>query len=265
MIKKGAASGRAGRIVLAYLYGLRLLRCTIVNANIRILPQPDDVTCGPTSLQAVYRHYGLDIDLPDLIQQVRYLEDGGTLAVLLGIDALQRNFQAKIVTFNLRIFDPTWAGLDSPALIEKLREQLRHKPGRKLHEATRAYVRFLELGGRMELFPNLRPELLNELLRDDRPVVTGLSVTYLYNSPREFTDEDNRSVYNDVSGDPTGHFVVLCGYDTTSDEVMIADPYKENPISRDHFYMVDAHRLIHSILLGVLTYDSNLLVIEPVA
>ncbi len=234
-----------------------------MNANIRILPQPDDVTCGPTSLEAVYRYYGLDIELLDLIQQVRYLEDGGTLAVLLGIDALQRNFQAKIVTYNLRIFDPTWAGLDSEALIEKLREQLRHKPGRKLHEATRAYVRFLELGGRLELFPILQPELLHELLHDNRPVITGLSVTYLYNSKREFTDEDNRAIYDDVRGDPTGHFVVLCGYDAQSSEVLVADPYKENPISSDHFYRVDAGRLIHSVLLGVLTYDSNLLVIEP--
>ena len=29
--------------------------------DIKILQQPDDVTCGPTSLQAVYNHLGYKI------------------------------------------------------------------------------------------------------------------------------------------------------------------------------------------------------------
>ena len=28
-----------------------------------MLAQPDDVSCGPTSLQAVYQYYGFDIEL----------------------------------------------------------------------------------------------------------------------------------------------------------------------------------------------------------
>lgn len=46
--------------------------------------QPDDTTCGPTCLHAVYKYYGREIPLPELLEQVRTLEGGGTLGVHLG-------------------------------------------------------------------------------------------------------------------------------------------------------------------------------------
>ena len=46
------------------------------------------------------------------------------------------------------------------------------------------------------------------------------------------------------------------------DQMLVADPYTENPISGDNYYRAPVERLIHSILLGVLTYDANLLVLE---
>ena len=58
--------------------------------NVKILPQPDDVTCGPTSLHAIYHHYGYQISLHRLISEIEMLEGGGTLGVFLGLDALKR-------------------------------------------------------------------------------------------------------------------------------------------------------------------------------
>ena len=55
-----------------------------------ILPQPDNMTCGPTCLHALYRYYGDDLLLEDVIEQVPSLEGGGTLAVLLACHALRR-------------------------------------------------------------------------------------------------------------------------------------------------------------------------------
>ena len=73
-----------------------------------ILPQPDDTTCGPTCLHALYRYFGDDIPLDQVINQVQTLDGGGTLAVMLGNHALSRGYRALIYTFNLMIFDPTW-------------------------------------------------------------------------------------------------------------------------------------------------------------
>jgi hypothetical protein len=44
---------------------------------------------------------------------------------------------------------------------------------------------------------------------------------------------------------------------------MIADPLQDNPLHGNQYYSVDIDRLVGAILLGILTYDANLLVISP--
>ena len=73
-----------------------------------ILPQPDNMSCGPTCLHALYRYYGDELPLEAVIEQVESLEGGGTLAVLLACHALRRGYDATIYTYNLKVFDPTW-------------------------------------------------------------------------------------------------------------------------------------------------------------
>jgi len=46
-------------------------------------------------------------------------------------------------------------------------------------------------------------------------------------------------------------------------EVWIADPYSKNPYnSESREYKVPVHRFINSVMLGVITYDANLLILE---
>ena len=71
------------------------------------------------------------------------------------------------------------------------------------------------------------------------------------------------NIPDDVRGEPAGHFVVLTGYDERSGKVSVADPLQPNALGKDGRYRVSAQRLITSILLGVLTYDANLLQIRP--
>ncbi len=87
-----------------------------------------------------------------------------------------------------------------------------------------------------------------------------MSATYLYRAARDIpeTNEDD-----DVRGEPVGHFVVLTGYRKHPREVLIADPLQTNPLVGSRYYAVGAHRLIGAILLGAVTYDANLVVIEP--
>ena len=69
--------------------------------DIDIQAQPDDVTCGPTCLQALYSYYGDVVALKEVIQEVKQLKFGGTLAVMLGNHALKRGYKARIYTYNL--------------------------------------------------------------------------------------------------------------------------------------------------------------------
>lgn len=228
--------------------------------ELTILPQPDDNSCGPTSLHAVYRYYDLEVELARLIEDIKSLETGGTLAVYLGIDALRRGMDATIYSWNLKMFDPTWAALEPPALIAKLEQQQEFKNKKRFVQASQAYITFLRRGGRI-LFDPLTPALLRSVLQLSIPILTGLSATYLYNSMREVS-RGKRSVYNDISGDPMGHFVVLTDY-LPVDMVRIADPYSGNPLSGSQYYTLPVQRLINAIHLGSVTYDANLLIVQP--
>src|SRR5665647_130647 len=115
--------------------------------ELTILPQPDDTSCGPTSLHAVYRYYNLEVELAQLIADISSLETGGTLAVYLGIDALQRGMDATLYSYNLKMFDPTWAGLAPSVLIDKLEQQQEFKKKKRFFQASQAYITFLRLGG----------------------------------------------------------------------------------------------------------------------
>jgi hypothetical protein len=225
--------------------------------RLEILPQPDETTCGPTCLHALYRYYGDDVALPDLIAQVPTLEDGGTLAVLLANHALRRGYRALIYTYNLQVFDPTWFE-DGVDIRERLRAQMEAKDDPKLRMATEAYLDFLGAGGEIRL-RDLTTALIRKYLKRGIPILTGLSATYLYRQMREdqWTMEDD-----DVRGQPSGHFVVLSGYDSETRMVLVADPYLANPLADGQTYETGIDRLINSILLGILTYDANLLIIE---
>lgn len=228
--------------------------------NIEIQEQPDDSTCGPTCLHSVYGYYHHNIGLNEVIQSVATLEDGGTLAVMLGIDALKRGYRAALYTFNLRIFDPSWSSLSSEELIAKLEKQLEFKKGKKLTDASHAYIEFLKTGGEI-LFQNLTTKLIKKYISDGVPVLTGLSATYLYQTAREHYLSNNKSIYDDLRGEPLGHFVVLFGL--RGKYIYVADPYRGNPLSKSNYYKVEADRLLSAILLGILTYDANLLIIRP--
>lgn len=224
--------------------------------QLEIQPQPDDLTCGPTCLHALYRYYGFEISLARVIDEVDQLEGGGTVAVSLGNHALRNRFQATIFTYNLQVFDPTWFG-GRVELSAKLREQLRYKSGKKLRRVSVEYLEFLEAGGRVR-FEDLTESLIEDCLIRGHPILTGLSATYLYNCARE-----TETAYDDVRGEPMGHFVLLAGYDRASREILIVDPLLPNPVAPSQYYRVGIHRVVSSILLGTLTYDANLLLIEP--
>ncbi len=229
-----------------------------IKLKVPLKRQPDDVTCGPTCLQSIYAFHQDTISLDNVIGQVAMLEEGGTFASKLGAHALKRGYAAEIWSFNVNIFDPSWFDLSSDAMIQKLKEQKKAKKNKKLRFASDGYLDFLEHGGILR-FEDLTSNLLVSLLQDGRPLIAGLSSTYLYKSVRE---DPKTSQDDDVGGRPAGHFVLITGIDLEAKTAQITDPYFPNKISDIQTYTVPIPRLICSILLGVMTYDANLLVIK---
>lgn len=157
--------------------------------------------------------------------------------------------------------DPTWFEDESVDLTAKLQAQLRAKPGKRLREATQAYIEFLSLGGRLR-FKDLSLGVIEKHLERSMPIVTGLSATYLYHARRERSRDD---VPDDVRGQPVGHYVVLCGLNRARRTVTVADPLLPNPLGEGQHHHVPLGRALGAVLLGALTYDASLLVIEPAA
>lgn len=228
--------------------------------QVEIGPQPDDSSCGPTCLHALYRYFGKDVPLSLLIKQITTLETGGTLAVYLGQHALEQGFRASLYTFNLKVFDPTWFSLDRARFIAKLEASFKHRHSQRRRRAITAYLDFLRLGGDITM-RDISAPFLNSFLNRHIPILTGLSSTYLYQQARDSQAGGD----DDLGGEPAGHFVVLSGYDPSTREYLVADPYPRNPFAGNHYYRVKSSRLITSILLGILTYDGNLLIVTPPA
>jgi len=234
--------------------------------RLNIQAQPDDESCGPTCLHAVYSYFGKKSrTLAEVSKEIPRLDSGGTLAEILACHALQSGFRATIYTWHLQMFDPTWFAEDGGAhdgedLSERLDQQLRAKRSdRRLKAATEACQRFLALGGCLRMC-DLTSGLLRKYLHRGIPIIAGLSSTYLYQGSRELAAA---AIDDDVHGVPQGHFVMLVGYDTEAREVLIADPLDPNPPFHTAKYRLGIDRLLNAILLGIVTYDANLLVIEP--
>ena len=226
---------------------------------VEILPQPDETTCGPTCLHAVFRYWGDDEPLESTIRRGKRLEHGGTFAVFLACDALSKGYSATIYTYNITVFDPTWfaAGVDVAERL--LRQQEVKANDLRLVDATNGYLEFLRLGGVLR-FVDLSAELIHGILRRRLPIITGLSSTYLYRAPREY---GMQSVSDDVAGLPAGHFVVLAGYNAERASLLVVDPYQPTPYGPSLAYWIGAERVMGAIMLGIVTHDANLLVVHP--
>ena len=230
--------------------------------KLKIGSQPTDSTCGPTCLKAIYDYYDYAIELERIITEIPFLETGGTLEVFLGTHALDHGFKARMYTFNLDVFDPTWffpKPLDPKQLIDKLHLVIQAKKNRKIDIACLAYIEFLEKGGKIRM-QDLSMNIILRYLKKGIPILTGLSSTYLYKCSREYVKEGKQH-RNDISGHPEGHFVVLESYDTETKIVTLMDPWPENPYSKFLHYSLSRDHLLTAIMLGIFTYDANLMII----
>ncbi len=240
---------------------------------IQRISQPDEVSCGPTCVAQVLRLFGETRPLSDLLNQVRRNADGGTQAVWLGQLALDLGYRARLYPFGVRVFDPTWWRLEPAELISRLEARsaaLSRQPGRERDVITTdAWRDFVSAGGKVA-FVEPSPKLLVRILDRGRPIICGLSASWLYRESRERPDDN---VSDDILGEPVGHFVVVRGYTGGGLHLHIVDPAddpppslpspKAAPPSAHGEYPLPASRLLHAVLLGDTTRDAVLLEIWP--
>ncbi|MCB9061294.1 MAG: C39 family peptidase [Halobacteriovoraceae bacterium] len=221
--------------------------------------QPDYTTCGPTSLHAVYSFYNDKIGLEQIVDDINQFDQGGgTLAVILGKHAIKRGYHATMFCFNIKVFDPSWFEKGNDFIRKCINKSIdTGKMSEKRLFTLKEYEEYLRFGGDLK-FRDLSQELLKSVLDTKVPILTGLSSTWLYRDKRE---DPIKNEYDDILGSPAGHFVIIDGYENNG-QFSICDPYQKNPINSTNHYLINGDRLINSILLGISSYDGNLLIIE---
>ena len=224
--------------------------------HVEVPPQPDDESCGITCLQAIYQYHGHETSIDALKEEVVHWQTGGTVGVNLGRHALAQGFTAEIYSYNIKVFDPTWRDLPMEELRARLKMRQKRVRSNRQKKEIAFYLDFLKQSGIMR-FDDLDESLLKRLFGAHRPVICGLSATYLYHTMRELPNNQE----SDVAGNPVGHFVVVSGYNPETHEVQIHDPLRRHALSASGTYALPFLKFSNAVMLGILTYDANLLVI----
>jgi hypothetical protein len=79
-----------------------------IELDVTMRRQPNETTCGPTCLHAIYDYYQDAIALEQVIPEIQMIDNGGTYASFLGCHALRRGYAATLYTWDLMVFDPSW-------------------------------------------------------------------------------------------------------------------------------------------------------------
>jgi hypothetical protein len=220
------------------------------------LAQQDEVSCGAACLAQVLHYYGIEASQTELAERIRRTEEGGTLAVFIGLLAQDLGLRVRLHPLGLRHFDPTWWNLSRRAILQKLTAR---GEALGMSEELEGWITLLERGGKVGFGPLERQRLVRILARH-RPVIAGLSATWLY---RETRHDPSTNQPDDVAGQPVGHFVVVTGYERRGRRFLINDPYPDIPLGAEGVYTLPARRLITAILMGDATRDAVLLEIWP--
>ena len=215
--------------------------------------QPDNITCGPTSLRMVLGYYGKTVSHEEIMKHFTIFPHIGVLDPHICMAAMDLGFQAKTISFNYRVFHPSWTKLSREGLLAKLKEYFPKITNYKDSVSCAGYIRYLERGGTVEFAPMSRRLIVNYLYKGI-PVIAALDMEYLYNGTVHWTE---------FRPEHATHFVVIFGYDASKDEFQVADPWYEITIPNENgVYSVPADRLMTAILLGFQVNDGDLVIVQ---
>ncbi len=245
---------------LVILLSVSLLGCVekreslpSISLSVKRFAQPDNITCGPTSLRMVLKHYGKNLSHQEMMKHFTIFPGIGVLDPHIAMAAMDLGFKVKTISFNYRVIHPSWENLPPDKLLQKLQIYLPQITNYKDSVSAAGYIQYLERGGTIEFHP-LSRKLIVQYLRKGIPVIAALDMEYLYKGTVDWSE---------FKPEHATHFVVICGYNAAKDEFKVADPWHSIPIPNTKgFYPVSADRLFTAILLGFQVNDADLIIIE---
>jgi hypothetical protein len=172
-------------------------------------------TCGPSSLQQVLNYYGDPTSLSEILANVKMFPSG-TPPSYLALGAKKLGYKTKLISFDVDYVDPSWKNASKKEIAEKLRKRLPTLKDKSAKMRTRGLLTALKGGVDLEIQIPSEKILIGYLKGGIPPIIT-LSYNVLHNYKRKFNDKQD-----DVKGHPSGHYVVVSGYDDKN--LIITDP-----------------------------------------
>jgi len=221
-------------------------------------------SCGHSSLLQVLAYYGTNLELKEVVKEISNCEVDelklGASECELGMFAIKRGFKSTVVSLDVRRFDATWFELSSEELKKKLelRSEFLHKLSPEdikegqgtqyLDNVTKYYSEYLEKEGKVKFLP-ISKELIKKYIDNKIPVIALVSSQLYFKKARKYNGE-----FDDIKGKPTGHWIVVSGYDENN--FIITDPADD--LEKDGNVKMEQNYLISSIN----TYGPVMLIIE---
>ena len=227
--------------------------------------QPTNTTCSPTALSMLLGHYGKELSVDEVSEQVPqvYSKDNepfGTINQQMATWCISLGFKVKLYTFDCQIIDQGWAMLSKQELLARLEQRKNGwvvpSLGSDWTEAyMQSYIDFLKAGGELHIQPSVTTKLLYSLLQAG-PILPCLCFNTLYGSGRTVHFGEQESVNDDINGRTWNHSVVIYGNDSEGN-FLIADPFKKPGL-----HVVEPERMIAAISTAQIECDNLLFQLE---
>lgn len=195
--------------------------------------QPTNNTCGYAALATILSFYKFKIKPEEIIKTIPVRKDksgtefGSITPQLAAWCMNEYGIKSQIYSFDNLVLDISWGKLDNKSLVYKLRDFIGKRDAQIFSRFwadnyLKAYIEFLEAGGKLTIQPFVTTALLYELLKSG-PVFTNICSTTLRGEGRRRNTGLRKSVLDD-SDRVLNHSVVIYGHDETGN-FLVADPW----------------------------------------
>lgn len=202
----------------------------------------DLYTCGPSCLQNIYEHYGINKTLSTILQELGVNEKESTHTPQLAKYLKQNDFETIILSSCPDNFSPDWGSKPKDEVIELMKQWVTHNTGDIWLKDTLYLLFYLQDGGELKQV-DLSTKIIDQYIDNDYLVLACVDETWIWGK-RKISDV---AQYDSVKGHVQGHYVVIYGQD--GNDYLISDPYPTGLLGKEGLYRVNKDKMLVSILV----------------
>ncbi len=198
--------------------------------------------CGPVSTYNIHKYFGTKITLPEILKDLGVTLKSLTFPSQLANHLRRQSYIVEVLTSCSYVVSPQWMGKPSSSIIDQLTKWCGYNKKSTWLKGATLLLEYMKDGGKVTVL-NLTTKVLDDYLDQGYVILACLEESWLWGK-RKIAD---KNIFDDVKGNPRGHFVVL--YDKNDHDYRVSDPYPTGLPGREGTYTVSKDTVLTSILL----------------